>query len=703
MDWTGGTRRRFQAGKNNANLLKQKQHFAKVRGTLQNTPSSQHTFRPSFLPPAIAPESIQHTHHTRHSAYPSVDRHGSQAPRTAHRGTPTAVDSTSRRSAGRVRSRSTASVSSGHHPISHGSPRAGHGSLSKPPQSEPRAESAHYEPNAQDDDLAANRRRLLARSDWLSLDPTRPLHMTYQSSHDRDRVAKRRRVDKSKHRAKPAQQRVQTPLFDERLIRPDHVLSDARPQQEFRIKIGTDALASQTQPSRPSHSRPNTSMRQPSTEFGPLSEESMLMGSEADSFEVLDVGTIQQMPLPDHVEQSRADMHANLTAHFRPPSPPMRPLTEESREGLDAHADMDVRYSGVKAVLSPAVVQAALLPPEVAHRTAHPVDDDDTTYFTSHKRPASSIGSDYYQPEEAIATKSDAHKSIEDESMWRNILHIKNLTSSHASVAAVKSSSPHNTTSSHGHLSVLHDIAAHEAEHLPLLHVSTPVGAGTQGAPLMRAATTSQAKSSDEQSPSASLAQIARLAEQPAPKNETKEEADQDESIWRTFIVGSDDGSSECSQQYESTSHAVIDSIHEHVDAQPSPHATSGLGTSANATQGDTLFVTPTKMRRDTQQPHSWSTHDTLGISGSLARTNDEAEDDIEDPESPPRAVPKTNIHAGPHHILSHKRFLPPKFGRRPVLQSADVVKPLKRHVSTKHRTHDIYDLVDSDGVSLHP
>ncbi|KAK5683562.1 hypothetical protein LTS10_005095 [Elasticomyces elasticus] len=699
MDWTGGTRRRFQAGKNNANLLKQKQHFAKVRGTLQNTPSSQHTFRPSFLPPAIASESIQHTHHSRHSAYPSVDRHESQAPRTAYRGTPTAVDSTSRRSAGRVRSRST---TSGHRPTSRGSTQAGHGSLSKPSKPEQRAESSHHEPNAEDDDMSATRRRLLARSDWLGLPATRPLHMTYQSSRDRDRVAKRRRIDKSKHRAKPAQQRVLTPLFDERLMRPDHVMSGALPQQEFRIKIGTDALASQTQPSRPSLSRPNTSMRQPSTEFGPLSEESMLMGSEADSFEVLDVDGLQQMPLPDHVEQSRADIHANLTATFRPPSPPMRSLMEESREDLDAYADLGVRYSGVNSVLSPAVAQAALLLYEVTHGTAQPVDDDEPTAFTSHKRPASSTGSDYYQPEEAIVTKSDAHKSIEDDSMWRNILHIKNLTSSHASVAAVKSSSLHNTTSSHENRSIFHDIAAHEAEHVPLL--STPVGAGNQGAPLTRAATTSQAKSSGAQSPSASLAQIARLAEQPAPKDEKREEADQDESIWRTFIVGSDDGSSECSQEHVHTrSHAVVDTMHEHVDIQLSPHATSGVGTSANATQGDTLFVTPTKMWRGTQQPHPWSTHDTPGVLGSPARTEGEVEDDIEDPESPPRAVSKTNIHAGPHHILSHKRFSPPKTGRRPVLRSAEVVNPLTRRVSTKHRTHDIYDLVDSDGVSLHP
>ncbi|KAK3640940.1 hypothetical protein LTR56_011590 [Elasticomyces elasticus] len=565
---------------------------------------------------------------------------------------------------------------------------------------EPRVVSSHHEPNAEDDDLTNNRRRLLARSDWLGLDATRPLHMTYQSPGDRDRIAKRRRVDKTRHRAKPAQQRVQTPLFDERLPRPDHVMSGALPQQEFRIKIGTDALASQTQLSRPSHSRPNTSMRQPSTEFGPLSEESMLMGSEADSFEVLDVGTIQQMPLSDHVEQSRADIHTNLTAQFRPPSPPMRPLTEESREDLDAHADLDVRYSGVNAVLSPAVAQAALLPPDVKHRTAHPVDDDDPTAFTSHRPPASSTSSDFHQPEEAIAMKSDAHKSIEDDSMWRNILHIKNLTSSHASVAAVKSSSLHNTTSSHENRSIFRDIAAHDAEHVPLL--STPVGAGTQGAPLTRAATTSQTQSSTVQSPSASLAQIARLAEQPAPKDEKKEEADQDESIWRAFIVGSDDGSSECSQQQVPTRlHAVLDTMHENVDVQLSPHATSGLGTSANATQGDTLFVTPTRMRKDTQQPHSWSTHDTPEVPGSPARTEDEIEDDIEDSESPQRAFSKTNIHAGPHHILSHKRFLPPKTGRRPVLRSVDVVKPLNRRVSTKHRTHDIYDLVDSDGGIL--
>ena len=49
MDWTGGVRRRFAAGKNNANMLKQKQHFAKARAALQHTPSSYCAFKPAYL------------------------------------------------------------------------------------------------------------------------------------------------------------------------------------------------------------------------------------------------------------------------------------------------------------------------------------------------------------------------------------------------------------------------------------------------------------------------------------------------------------------------------------------------------------------------------------------------------------------------------------------------------------------------------
>ena len=124
--------------------------------------------------------------------------------------------------------------------------------------------------------LLAKRRNLLARTDWLGLNMQRPINISFRSSGDKDRIGKRRKVRSSTSRkGRPAAPRMVTPLFQQPFSPDVGAMGMPLEPEDIRIKIGTDALASQTQPSRRSHTPGRTSVRHPSTEFGPLSEETV--------------------------------------------------------------------------------------------------------------------------------------------------------------------------------------------------------------------------------------------------------------------------------------------------------------------------------------------------------------------------------------------------------------------------------------------
>ncbi|KAM3418726.1 hypothetical protein BST61_g4700 [Cercospora zeina] len=71
-------------------------------------------------------------------------------------------------------------------------------------------------------------------------------------------------------------------VHQERFFEP--TMSGAIQNHDVQVKIGTDAFASQTQRSRKSRSPINTSLRHPSTDFGSLPEEPMLMDEEDANF-----------------------------------------------------------------------------------------------------------------------------------------------------------------------------------------------------------------------------------------------------------------------------------------------------------------------------------------------------------------------------------------------------------------------------------
>ncbi|KAK4546838.1 hypothetical protein LTR36_001570 [Oleoguttula mirabilis] len=347
-------------------------------------------------------------------------------------------------------------------------------------------QSSSYRPPSrlteEDQLLLANRRRLLARTDWLGLAAARPMQMKFPSSRDKDRIGKRRKVERTGNRAKPAGRRLLTPLFDERLPRVDALMSGALPADDFRIKIGTDALASQTQRSRRSHTPQHTSVRQPSTEFGPLSEESMLLGADGDSSEA---GKAVRNPfVTQHGAAQAPSMVAMAGSKFLEAddsvlaSPEVHVESWQPSEAGEGRAEIYHPDQGAVPAKTLVNTHGARSVPQwkeadPRHNHRDPID------------PASNM-QHFGQLDEAENShvKSSAHPAEDsddgDDDTWRQLMKIQQYTSSHASIVALRSSSQHNTTSGSSHRPLLD---RHEA--CEDMSLSTPRGAGTQGATII--------------------------------------------------------------------------------------------------------------------------------------------------------------------------------------------------------------------------
>ena len=742
MDWTGGSRKRF-AAKGNAMLQKQKAHFAKVRATTQNAPSSQHTFKPDFLRdsrPSFNRKQTLHDsmHKTQnqgeitlakeHAPSGQIDKRGSSSHET-HAATmrqpptgPAEVVSVS----SRVSSSAYQSSPSEHR---HHSGKEDTYVL-RPPSGVSEEEAL----------LLANRRRLLARSDWLGLSAVRPVRMNFSASHDKDRVGKRRKVQKTgSQKAKPAGQRLLTPLFEDRMLfGRDQLMHGAIPDEEsIRIKIGTDALASQTQPSRSrrSHTPAHTSARATSTEFGPLSEESMLLGADGDTFE------LERPPLSaPHPDLSHAAANGQHPAEscFAVAGSQITYLDQQSLEIPEStinareygntdqhghvHKDVPEDYLRHDTLRSDDDCQIAnsdsyFRRPE-ALQSAKPslpympvLGRTDGTSF----RPMTAVA-DMGQPQQSFfgTAEPSASESINDdaagEKSWKRLLGIKTHSSSNASLAALRSSSQHITTSDSSRRPALESFNVMEKADSADRFVSTPQGAGTQGSMLRE---TERSDNSQEQSPSASLKQIIMLTEQPALLSAAKKEEKDDNALWRDFIIGSGDSDDECSQPFGvAKKHRQIDREAREPSGPPS-FAVSGLGTSEKATVGETLFVTgstPSVMDKLLGQRKielSSETAPTYYITKSSMQVQPDAqsdpEDDIED--SPTRPVQKRrqsilHTHRTTSVVGGHRKYKAPK-------QSEAASRQASRQQLARHKTRvtrmkqSVYDLVDSDGMSL--
>ncbi|KAK3673493.1 hypothetical protein LTR78_006727 [Recurvomyces mirabilis] len=653
MDWTGGVRKRFAGGKNNSNTFKQKQHFAKARATLQYTPSSYRTFKPTYpAPESDGERRRQYLHEEakskRHSTHATGRGHTSRPSRGDHDNHPKQpgahVDKVSKRQ------------SHDDH-----SPSIDIGTLDD-------------DKNDEELQLLASRHGLLARRDWLGLSFARPLRMDYASSTNRDHVGKRRKVRKAHRSLRPPSRRLLTPLFEERQLRPDYVMSGALRDDHIIVKIGTEALASQTQPSRRSRTPMNTSMRPPSTNFASLSEESMLLGAAGDESEAgrsirnddhqpSGSGEALQAPRnaarPQQLVADTAQMCRRTT---------MDPLPSENDDSMSSRELPDKRMP----------IQAPPADVWVDHST----------------NPASVLKTHISQSNARIANLNEPFDQIQklptsesNDRQWRQMMHIAPYTSSHVSLARVKSSGDH--------------LATYSSSPRPALRraVSQVVNTGS--------------KTREDEFPNRAVATDApkrlpsNVIDLPTPslqegRSSSLAEDAKDEAFWRRFIIGSEKSSDLLKGLIDGAKPRSDSDIVLAANASSSL-ATSGIGTSNNATAGGTLFETQT------------TSDDYLREHAAQARVHHEAiesvrpvseHDSIEEKHDFLKPVKQpVNINATSNRMVNSCHY-----SRR--RNTAVAAEPTTRHNyrlvgggKTKRKRprahHEIYDVLDSDGNSF--
>ena len=443
MDWTGGTRRRYaQTGKNNDIVQKQKAHFAKVRNAGQQHPPSS---MPDFMREAVVSKGYQLT---------TAPQRGQSKISQATRGSSRNSTSAAARQRGQAAHARSSAINGRHgsrhepaHPVRN-EMKAASSRGSKRSRDQANSTNLTEEERA----LQAARRRLLARSDWLGLDASKPLKIDFPANRESYRVGKRRKVKKASPRqpSRGIQHRRVTPPFQHRECLGRPLLSDAGVDESIDIKIGTGAFGSQSQPSRLSRTKANTSMRQPSTEFGPLSEESMLLGEESlcSGSAIEPPSAVQQDFVPQHSDHMEAQEltpqneyvpaalakrqwpplqsnGSNRKPAYVPQAPLMRPIDDAKLlDDGDYHYDEDAAHSM----------------------------DDFNTYGDQPMETARQDVASRTLDHQHVTDEFDILDFIEataspDERVWRKSMHIRDGASTEASMAALKSSSLHQTQS----------------------------------------------------------------------------------------------------------------------------------------------------------------------------------------------------------------------------------------------------------------
>ncbi|KAI7253727.1 hypothetical protein KC343_g8689 [Hortaea werneckii] len=457
--------------------------------------------------------------------------------------------------------------------------------------------------------LNSKRHELLAQSDWLGLAIVRPLQLEFSSTVDKDRVGKRRKIHKLAQRSKPAVRRLLTPLFEEAPAPQGAAMRTTLPIDEMRIKVGTDAFESQTQRSRNSPKHTATSMRHPSVEFGPISEESMLLGDSYEDFQP----RIPSGAAGDLLDESHLASHAT-TADLTQWHNDINARNElDDHTGMAqvdewvAHLDSATRESS-KLSLPPIEDDCAMKPFEssaFARTISQPSKDCPPTHIGG-------LG------DSAFCKKSGSGSSG---ALMRQLLGIQKFTSSNASVSAVRSSSQHSLTSELSHRPILDIQVSVLGESAN--SVSTPCGVGTQDPDYTwhesreRAEESSAAQSPSDWHSGHYVAQVpgqAHLAE----AADMKGSEDRHNDCWRDFIIGSIDGSSQSSDQPRQLEDDELDGL-QHVNEvfATSSLPVSGMGSSDMAIGGSSITAKRDTSDRDLgrEEGSQWNAHDDAPLS----------------------------------------------------------------------------------------
>ena len=429
--------------------------------------------------------------------------------------------------------------------------------------------------------LSSKRHELLAQSDWLGLAIVRPLHFGYSSTIDKDRIGKRRKIDKPAQRSTPAVRRLLTPLFEEAPAPRGTAMRATLPIDEMRIRVGTDAFESQTQRSRNSRKHAATSMRHPSVEFGPISEESMLLGDNYEDSQPripsAAAGAISdESPIASHARTAEwIQWHSDVNARSE----------LDDRTGMEqvdewvARLDSATRESP-KVSLPPIEDDGAMKPFKTLAR-AHTISQPSRDCLPTN---VGGLG------DSASCKKSDSESS---DALMRQLLEIRKFTSSNASVSAVRSSSQHSLTSELSNRPILDTQVSLPGESIN--YVSTPCGVGTQDPDYTwhesreRAEESSAAQSPSDGHSGHYVAQVPGQAHR-AEAAAMKGSEDGHKDSWRDFIVGSIDGSSQSSDQPRELGDDELDGL-QHVNEvfATSSLPVSGMGSSDMAIGGSSI------------------------------------------------------------------------------------------------------------------
>lgn len=631
MDWTGGTRRRFAGVKNNnAALQRQKAHFARARAAIQHEPFSS----------LQRSNAVDHNDDTRARSYKGNALHYNSCHRLL-----------TQPGSGRN------TVTSGNNEPIKGSVRQS-GTTSFAGDVRPRQDEELH--------LLASRRKLLARNDWLALDHTRPLRIGFPAAIDKDRVGRRRKIKRSSEtRTKAARPRLMTPLFEERLEPNAYHMSGALSPEHgnhIEIRVGTSAFGTQRRQSLKSNTSRNANMGAQSTALSHLSEESMLLGADGDSFDA------DQVEVPAYAR----DVHDALEGLVRPAS---SDSGRYEREEVDRQSSRWREYS-----------LALDDDPELQQYRVETPDENSPPISSPSHVPEPTIGfseiDNYAAPESESWNVGDPQQANEFEKLndnllvdssgmaipadenspeldaeqeWRHLMGIVTQSQSFTSMKALDSTSEHIMTSES-----IQRVRPGDVHHRVNVNDDT----------------TDQWRcfSALNQGHSAQAPDLpTTYAQAPPHFPEDVEGNTDDEALWREFIIGSQD--SESGDELHSAWHRSRDRMKQSSE-QPQSIQVSGLGTSDQATRGEATVYSPSQLTVQVANVNDFLEHDTESIEESpLDRV--------------PRSKSPRNIHATPARRLDPGRFKMPRDSegeatRRERHQHA----PSHRYSSRRFKTH---------------
>jgi hypothetical protein len=432
--------------------------------------------------------------------------------------------------------------------------------------------------------LLASRRKLLALNDWPALDHTRPLRIGFPTAGDKDRVGRRRKTKKPPEtRTKAARPRFMTPLFEERLEHYAHHMSGylSPEHDDIEVRVGTSAFGTQSRPSRRSNTSRNASMGAHSTALSHLSEESMLLGADGDSFDADQVevpaytlgvhdaleGSAQPTSSDSgQYEPEEVDRHSRPERGYSPASdvdPELQQYGAESFDENNQSISSPYYVPEPRIVISPMASYAA---PKPRTWSAGDLQQDDDLENVDLNVPVDPPGM-------AIPPYEDSPK-FDAEQEWRHLMGVVTQSESFTSRKALGSSSEHITTSES-----MQRVIPGDNQH----------GAGVNGAitdPKQLIGTLDQAHLT--QAPDMLMAGTSP----PQPLNNAEDNTD-NEALWREFIIGSQDSESgdELHSAWQRTR-----AQHRQSSEQPRSVQLSGLGTSDQATRGEATIYSPSAL-----------------------------------------------------------------------------------------------------------